>query len=137
MEHAGRQLRDSAEAAIREAGLADHVQLTGRASCLTFVTRDADKGPSQSYRTLFLQELLRRGVLGQSFVTSAAHNDLDIEETDAAIRVALPLHLQTIDRGSVEGLLDGRPVAPAIRQFADPGGIDSPMGAVRRRCGAY
>ena len=51
----------------------------GRTSCLTFITRDSDKNPSQAYRTLFLQELLRRGVLGQSFVTSAAHTDHDIE----------------------------------------------------------
>ena len=66
MEHAGRLLMDGVDAAIREEGLADYVQLTGRASCLIFITRDAEKTPSQAYRTLFLQELLQRGVLGQS-----------------------------------------------------------------------
>ncbi len=136
MESAGRLLLSSAEAAIREAGLGDYLQLIGRSSCLTFITRDAEKRPSQPYRTLFLQELLRRGVLGQSFVTSAAHTDFDIEETVDAIRGALPLYLRAIERASVEGLLEGRPVAPAIRQFAAPRGIDSPAIAAQRTSGA-
>ncbi len=131
MEHAGRLLADGVEAAVREEGLADYVQVTGRPSCLIFVTRDAEKNPSQAYRTLFLQELLQRGVLGQSFVTSAAHTDLDIEQTVAAVRGALPLYRRAIEQGSVEGLLEGRPVAPPIRQFAAPRRIETPAAAAR------
>jgi len=125
MEHAGRLLMDSVEAAVRAEGLADYIQLTGRPSCLTFITRDGEKNPSQAYRTLFLQELLQRGVLGQSFVTSAAHTDFDIEQTVAAIRGALPLYARAIERGSAEGLFEGRPVARAIRRFAAPRGIET------------
>ncbi|MFL6086424.1 MAG: glutamate-1-semialdehyde 2,1-aminomutase [Mycobacterium sp.] len=136
MESAGRLLLSSAEATIREAGLADYLQLIGRSSCLTFITRDAQKRPSQAYRTLFLQELLRHGVLGQSFVTSAAHTDFDVEQTVAAIRIALPLYGRAIERGSVEGLLEGRPVAPAIRQFAAPRRVDSPAVAASADLGA-
>ena len=57
---------------------------------------------------------------GQSFVTSAAHTDADIDVTIAAVRAALPVYRQAIDAGSVAGLLDGRPVAPAIRETAYP-----------------
>ena len=124
MEHAGRLLAYGVEAAVREEGLSDYVQLTGRPSCLTFITRDAEGKPSQAYRTLFLQELLQRGVLGQSFVTSAAHTDLDIEQTVAAVSGALPVYRRAIEQGSVEGLLEGRPVAPAIRRFAAPRRIE-------------
>jgi glutamate-1-semialdehyde 2,1-aminomutase len=87
---------------------------------LTFVTRDADGRPSQEYRTLFIQELLRRGVLGQSFVTSAAHGDDDIDQTFDAVQGALRLYRQAIDQGSVTGFVQGRPVAPAIRRYAWP-----------------
>ena len=125
MEHAGRLLVDGVEAGIREEGLADYVQLTGRPSCLTFITRDAEKNPSEAYRTLFLQELLLRGMLGQSFVTSAAHTDVDIGQTVTAVRDALPLYRRAIERGSAEGLLEGRPVASAIRQFAAPRRIET------------
>ncbi|RDH78660.1 glutamate-1-semialdehyde 2,1-aminomutase [Mycolicibacterium moriokaense] len=120
MEAAGRLLADGVEAAVRAEGLSEHVQVTGRPSCLTFVTRDGDGKPSQAYRTLFLQELLTRGVLGQSFVTSAAHTDADVEATVAAVRGALPVYRRAIEQGSVEGLLRGRPVAPAIRRSAAP-----------------
>lgn len=120
MEHAGRLLTEGVAAVVHEQGLDDYVQLTGRPSCLTFVTRDPDKEPSQAYRTLFLQELLDRGVLGQSFVTSAAHTDDDVERTVDAVRGALPVYRLAVERGTVDGLLRGRPVAPAIRQFASP-----------------
>lgn len=52
-----------------------------------FTTRDAEGRASQEYRTLFLQELLRRGVLGQSFVVSAAHTETDIEQTMDAVNI--------------------------------------------------
>lgn len=131
MEHAGRLLVDGVQAAVCEEGLADYVQLAGRPSCLTYITRDSDKTPSQAYRTLFLQELLKRGVLGQSFVASAAHTDADIEQTVAAVRGALPLYKRAIECGSVEGLLEGRPVAPAVRQYAAPRRIESPTASTQ------
>ncbi|ANI37932.1 glutamate-1-semialdehyde 2,1-aminomutase [Mycolicibacterium vaccae] len=120
MEHAGRRLAAGVDAAVAEAGLGDHLRVIGRPSCLVFVTGDADGRPSQAYRTLFLQELLRRGVLGQSFVTSAAHTDEAVDATVQAVRDALPVYRYAIDAGSVRGLLQGRPVAPAIRRTAEP-----------------
>ncbi|MCG7596535.1 glutamate-1-semialdehyde 2,1-aminomutase [Mycobacterium sp. PSTR-4-N] len=128
MEQAGRRLAAGANAAIAEAGLADHLTVTGRPSCLVFVTRDAEGAPSQAYRTLFMQELLRRGVLGQSFVTSAAHDDDAVDHTIAAVRDALPVYRFAIDAGDVAGLLQGRPVAPALRRTAAPRRLASPYG---------
>ena len=128
MEHAGRRLTAGVRAAVAEAGLTDHIRVIGRPSCLVFVTGDADGVPSQAYRTLFLQELLRRGVLGQSFVTSAAHGDDDIDATVAAVRDALPTYRYAVDAGSVAGLLQGRPVAPAIRRGAAPRQVATPSG---------
>ncbi|OBB22191.1 glutamate-1-semialdehyde 2,1-aminomutase [Mycolicibacterium peregrinum] len=120
MEHAGRLLEQGFAAAAAEQGLSDYVQVVGRPSCLVYVTRDARLSPSQEYRTLFLQELLHHGVLGQSFVTSAAHNDTAVAHTIDAVRSALRVYRRAIDQQSVEGLLIGRPVAPAIRRSAHP-----------------
>ena len=120
MEHAGNLLAAGARTLLQESGLSDYIQLVGRPSCLMFVTRDADGRPSQDYRTLFMQELLRHGVLGQSFVTSAAHADDDIQQTLEAIGAALVPYGRAIDQGSVADLLHGRPVAPAIRRYASP-----------------
>lgn len=120
MEHSGRLLAEGITAAVAEFGLSAHVQVVGRPSCLVFVTRDADLAPSQAYRALFLQELLRGGVLGQSFVTSAAHTDGDVAETVQVAHAALQVYRRAIDGQSVDGLLEGRPVAPAIRRSAYP-----------------
>lgn len=120
MEAAGRQLAGEISAAVSAVGLDYYVEVLGRPSCLLFSTRGADGQPSQAYRTLFLQELLRRGVLGQSFVTSAAHAAADVDQTVAAVTEALTVYRRAIEAKSVEGLLEGRPVAPAIRRTAEP-----------------
>lgn len=120
MEHAGRRLAGGVTEAVAEAGLSEYLRVIGRPSCLVFVTCDADGAPSQAYRTLFLQELMRRGVLGQSFVTSAAHTDEDVDATVKAVHGALSVYKYAVEAGSVRGLLQGRPVAPAIRRTAAP-----------------
>lgn len=102
------------------AGLADHVSIQGRPSCLVFLTKDHRGESSQAFRTLFLQGLLERGVLAQSFVISAAHTEDDIAVTVSAVRGALEDYARALDAGSTDGLLRGRPVAPAVREFADP-----------------
>lgn len=120
MEAAGTRLAAAVNALSAELGLDEHVRVEGRPSCLVFSTRGPDFRPSQEYRTLFLQELLDRGVLGQSFVVSAAHTDDDIDLTASAVEGALVVYRKAVDAGSVDGLLRGRPVAPALRRRAAP-----------------
>jgi glutamate-1-semialdehyde 2,1-aminomutase len=120
MEAQGAKLRSGLDQVAKECGLAEHVIFAGRPSCLVFATKDHKGQPSQEFRTLLIQELLRRRVLGQSLVISAAHTDADINQTvDAAIE-ALEVYAKAIEAKSTEGLLVGRPVAPAIREFAEP-----------------
>lgn len=120
MERQGTRLAEEVNAASRELGLQDHVAVIGRPSCAVFTTKDHLGRPSQAFRTLFLQELLQRGVLGQSFVISAAHTDEDLDLTVDAVRGALPVYARALEQGGVEGLLRGRPVAPALRSLAEP-----------------
>lgn len=116
----GQRLADAVGAEVAAAGLGDHVRVLGRPVSLLFATLDRDHRPSQAFRTLFLQELLRHGVLAQSFVISAAHTDADLDLTVDAVRRALPVYAQALEQGGVEGLLEGRPVAPALREHAAP-----------------
>jgi glutamate-1-semialdehyde 2,1-aminomutase len=120
MERQGRRLEDGARAVIRDAGVADHLRITGPPACLVFGTAGPDGVPSQEYRTLFLQEMLRRGVLGQSLVVSAAHSDADIDLTVEAVRGAASVYARALDAGSTDGILQGPPVAPAMRPYAAP-----------------
>ena len=120
MERQGAKLATGFNALCEEAGLSDYVAAVGRSSCLVFTTAGPDRRPSQEFRTLFLQEMLMRGVLGQSFVISAAHTDEDIALTLDAAQAALDVYGRAIDAGTVDGVLIGRPVAPAIRKYAAP-----------------
>jgi glutamate-1-semialdehyde 2,1-aminomutase len=120
MEAQGIKLRSGLDQVARECGMEQHVIFTGRPSCLIFITKDHNREPSQAFRTLFIQELLRRGVLAQSLVISAAHTDTDINQTIDAATGALEVYARAIEAGSTEGLLVGRPVAPAVREFAVP-----------------
>jgi glutamate-1-semialdehyde 2,1-aminomutase len=120
MEQRGSVLASALTDEIMRAGLQDHVQVLGRPSCLVFATRDAQGRPSQAYRALFMQELLRHGVLGQSFVISAAHTEEDVDCTVAAVSEALAVYGRAVEAGTTDGLLAGGPVAPAIREFAAP-----------------
>jgi glutamate-1-semialdehyde 2,1-aminomutase len=120
MERQGRALATALTEAAEAAGVQDHVVVMGRPSCLVFGTKDHEGNPSQAFRTLFIQEMLERGVLGQSLVISAAHTDRDIEDTVTAAAGAFDIYAQALRAGTTDGLLRGRPVAPAMRALAHP-----------------
>jgi glutamate-1-semialdehyde 2,1-aminomutase len=120
MERQGTRLAHGLRAVVRDAGLEALVRVHGRPSCLVFSTAGPDGAPSQDYRTLFLQELLRGGVLAQSFVISAGHTEVDIEHTIEAVQAALQIYARAVDAGTTDRFLRGRPVAPAMRAFAAP-----------------
>ena len=66
----GTRLKAQAEEVIRRHGLTEFVQILGRPCCLLYSTLDQDGRPSQAFRTLFLQETIRRGVLMPSLVVA-------------------------------------------------------------------
>ena len=120
MEARGTALRTGFESLVARHGLEGVVGVTGRPSCLVFATRDHEQVPSQAFRALFLQEMLTRGVLAQSFVISAAHTQDDIDRTLEAADGALAVYAKAIAAETTDGYLVGPPVAPAIRRFAEP-----------------
>ena len=121
----GAQLRAGVGRAIARAGLGDFVGVAGRDCNLVFTTAGPDGAPSQAYRTLFLQELTRRGILAPSFVVTTAHDDAAIGETIDAVAGALDAYGLAIDAGSTDGFLVGRPVQPVFRRFNGPVWSDS------------
>lgn len=110
----GDRLRRGVTASIDRHGLGNQVAILGRSCNLVYATRDADGQPSQPFRTLFLQELLRRGILAPSFVVNIAHDDAIIDETVDAVDEALAVYRRALEDG-VETRLEGRPVRPAMR----------------------
>ena len=116
MEARGAELRRGVAEVVARHGLGGFVGAAGRDSNLVFFTRDADGVASQPFRTLFLREMTRRGVLGPSFVVSAAHDAAAIAQTLDALDGALAVYAQALDAGTADGWLSGRPVQPVFRR---------------------
>jgi glutamate-1-semialdehyde 2,1-aminomutase len=104
----GERLKAGFMQAVRRHGLERYVELFGRPCNLFFGTKGPDNLPSQAFRTLFLQETIRRGVLMPSLVVSYSHSDDDIDRTVAAIDGALEIYARAFEDG-VEKHLVGRP----------------------------
>lgn len=112
----GERLRRGVNAAIAAHRLEGYFELSGRPCILLYATRDQDRRPSQPFRTLFLQETIKRGVLAPSLVVSYSHSDADIDRTIEVIGEALYVYRRALDEG-VEKYLVGRPVKPVFRPY--------------------
>jgi glutamate-1-semialdehyde 2,1-aminomutase len=112
----GRRLADGVREAARAHGVEDFVDVAGRDSNLIYLTKDALGERSQAFRTLFLQEMIRRGVIAPSFVMSYSHSDADVDRTIEAVDGTLAVYAKALSDG-VEGYLVGRPVKPVFRPY--------------------
>jgi glutamate-1-semialdehyde 2,1-aminomutase len=111
----GRRLADGIGASIRARGLQDHFKVYGRPCNLLYATLGPDGKPSQAYRTLFLQETIRRGVLAPSLVVSYSHGDEEIARTIEAVDAALAVQARALEDG-VEKFLVGAPSRPVFER---------------------
>jgi glutamate-1-semialdehyde 2,1-aminomutase len=112
----GDRLAKGVNSAIAESGLQDYFQLAGKPCNLIYITRDQDQNRSQAFRTLFLQEIIKRGLIAPSLVVSFSHTDRDIDTTIEAIGESLNVYRKALAEG-VEKYLVGRPVKPVFRPF--------------------
>ena len=112
----GESLRKLVEQSIQENRLGGYFELPGRPCNLIFATRDQNHERSQPFRTLFMQEMIRRGVIAPSFVVSFSHSDADIHRTAGAAHEALAVYRKALDEG-VDKYLEGRSVKPVDRRF--------------------
>ncbi|MEM1011583.1 MAG: glutamate-1-semialdehyde 2,1-aminomutase [Planctomycetota bacterium] len=113
---AGRRLAAGIDDAAKAEGIFDHFHTQGHPSNLVYVTKDADGQRSQPFRTLFLQESVRRGLIAPNLVVGAAHDDAAIDRTIDLIADILPTYRRALEDG-VEHHLVGRPVQPVFRRF--------------------
>lgn len=111
----GSRLKALVNRSIAENRLEGYFEVMGRPCNLVFGTRDEEKRPSQEFRTLFMQELIRRGVIAPSFVVSYSHSDADIERTAEVVYAAHGVYRKALDEG-IEKYLESRPVKPVYRK---------------------
>ncbi len=113
----GRKLKQGISAIIEELGLGGYFTLSGYPCCMVFGTNDQHKQHSEAYRTLFMQETIKRGLLMPSLIVSYAHTEADVEFTLEGIGEALIIYKKALNEG-IDKYLKGPPVQPVFRKFA-------------------
>jgi glutamate-1-semialdehyde 2,1-aminomutase len=116
LREAGERLRRGVEALALAHGVQDFFQVAGDPSNLIYVARDPDGAPSQPYRTLFIQETIKRGLILPSLVISHSHRDEDIDSTLDGIDGALAVYRRALEDG-IGRYLEGRSVKPVYRRY--------------------
>jgi glutamate-1-semialdehyde 2,1-aminomutase len=112
----GARLRTGIEQRAESLGLSKHFGVISRDVNLLYFTRDENLQPSGPLRTLFLQEIMSRGVIAPSFVVSYSHGDADIDQALDVIHAALKVYRRALQDG-VGKYLRSRPVLPVFRRF--------------------
>jgi glutamate-1-semialdehyde 2,1-aminomutase len=115
----GLRLKSLVDQVIERHGLRGFVRTIGHPCCLLYGTLDQEQKPSQAFRTLLLQETIKRGVIMPSLVVSYSHQDEDIELTIRAIDGALRIYRRALEDG-VNRYLIGRPSEGVYRHYNRP-----------------
>lgn len=112
----GERLIRGINQAITATGVEGYFEVIGKPCNLIYATRDPQGERSQPFRTLFLQETIKRGLIMPSLVVSFSHTDDVIDRTIEAIGEALTVYRAALDNG-IEQYLVGRSVKPVFRPF--------------------
>lgn len=128
LDRQGTRLANGIRKAIAKHNVDDYFQIHGKPCCLVFSTRDDQRRPSQAFRTLFLQETIRRGLLVPSLIVSYSHTDEDIDRTIHGIDESLGVYRKALTEG-VDKYLNGRPSAVVYRRYNTTGPLHTKTGS--------
>lgn len=112
----GKELKDGLLNMISDLKLEGYFTLSGHPCCMVFGTNDENYQSSQQFRTLFMQETIKHGLLMPSLIVSYAHTRQDIQFTLKGIREALIVYKKALNEG-IEKYLVGPPVKPVFRKY--------------------
>ena len=113
----GGKLRDGYNRLAQSFGLTDYTQCVGLPAYNAFYFRDAKGDDFLEMKSLFQQEVIKRGILTLGVhLICLSHSNEDIEKTLEAYSDALKILRQAIDEGNIEKYLEGRKIQPVLRQ---------------------
>jgi len=98
-------------------GLEDYFQLTGFNWSVGLLVKGPDKLPNFDYRTLFMQEMIARGILYQGILSPCySHTPEDIDYMLAAFDESCEVFARALEQGW-EKFLVGGSIKPVFRKF--------------------
>ena len=115
----GSKLKAGIDEVISKNDVEGFVEIIGKPSNMVFATRDEQGQPSQGFRTLLMQELIRHGVIGTSLVVCYSHDEAAIRQTINAFDAALAVYRRALDEGYRNHLV-GRTTQVVYREYNAP-----------------
>jgi len=113
----GAMLKQRLEDVISHHRLDSMLELTGYPCLFSLTCRDAEHQTDDAFRTLFMQEMIARGVLFQGlFYPTWSHHDVEMLHIVDAFDESCSVYRRAIDVGSCAGLLVGPPAKPVFRK---------------------
>ena len=101
---------------VAGSGLTSCMALCGKPSWSLMQFRDAPGASAAQVKSLYLQEVIARGVLtAGSHNISYAHGDADLRELDTAQKESLAIVKEALERGDIVQRLAGPPIEPVFR----------------------
>lgn len=112
----GQKLLSGVEKIIEENEIGDIFSIGGQPTWTILGMKDTDKYNSWTLRTLYMQEMLKRGILTLgSHETTYAHSEQDIDKLLKAYSEVMPILKDGIRNGKVVEMLDCEPLTPLFK----------------------
>ena len=99
-----------------EFSLQDHFYIEGADCSPNLVICGKDKKPSFEYRTVFIQELMKEGIMMPYIAIAYEHTEKEIDTTLGAARSAMKIYNDSLN-GDVERFIVGNVIKPVFRRY--------------------
>lgn len=113
----GKRMREGFNAIARDNGIDRFARVEGIDCRPYFVFLDEKGSPDQVLRTLFVQEMIKHGVLVQAMNPSFSHRESEIDQTLSAFKGSLKTLRDAIEQKKVREWLVGDPIRPVFRKY--------------------
>lgn len=113
----GKLLMEKCRDVISKIKLESYVQIAGSEWMINFIFKDKNGQINNGFRTLVMQEMIRRGVLFQGiFVPCFSHSEKEVDFFSETLRDSLIIYQNALDTG-FEKYLIGEPTKAVFRKY--------------------
>lgn len=112
----GNKLREGFRSITKDFGIESFFYTEGSDILMNYITKDRENQISNKFRTLFNQEMIKKGVLMPWISVSLSHGDEEYDKTMDAVKSSLKVYSQALDSG-IDNFLIGDEIKPVFRKY--------------------
>ena len=112
----GKRIVSGLREIAREYSLQNYFYIEGAECSPNFVVCGKDGNPSFEYRTVFLQEMIKYGILMPYISIAYQHTENEIDKTLEAARKAIKMYGDALN-GDISQFIDGNIIKPVFRKY--------------------